>query len=89
MAKKDLAEIKKVLKTDKIIIGTKMVMKSLNQGKLDKIFISANCANDVEEDLSNHAKLSKLKVVKLALPNDELGVFCKKQFSISVLGITK
>ena len=33
-----------------------------------------------------YAKLSNVEVVNLDIPNDELGLACKKQFSISILG---
>ena len=49
----------------------------------------AHIAQNVENDISHYAKLAKVDVAKLKLPNDELGVLCKKQFLISVLGIAK
>lgn len=89
MAKKDIDEIKKLLKTDKIIIGTEKTKKELKAGNVSKIFISSNCQEDVEEEINHYAKLANTTVIKLNLPNDELGVLCKKQFSISILGILK
>lgn len=89
MAKKDITEIKKLLKMDKVIIGTEKTIKNLKLGKLSKIFLSENCPEDVKGDISRYAGLVDVKVTKLNLPNDELGVLCKKPFSTSVLGITK
>ena len=86
---KDIDEIKKLLKTDKIVIGTEKTLKNLKQGKLAKVFLSSNCSESAEKDLTYYVKLANAKVVKLDIPNDELGVLCKKQFSISVLGIVK
>jgi len=89
MAKKDIDEIKKLIKTDKLIIGTKLTVKSLKEGKLAKVVLSSNCSESLEEEINKFAEMTSVKVAKINLPNDELGVLCKKQFSISVLGISK
>ena len=89
MAKKDIDEIKKLIKTDKLVMGTKSTIKNLREGKLAKVVLSSNCPEDVEEEITNFADLTKVNVTKINIPNDELGVLCKKQFLISVLGIYK
>ncbi|MFH2027964.1 MAG: ribosomal L7Ae/L30e/S12e/Gadd45 family protein [Nanoarchaeota archaeon] len=89
MAKKDITEIKKYLKEDKVIIGTDKTLKGLRAGKMSKIVLSLNCPEDVENDINHYSKISNVKVVKLDIPNDELGIVCKKPYSISVLGILK
>ena len=83
-----LADLKKLLKTDKLIIGKERTIKSLKLGKLEQVFLSSNCS--CIEDIEYYAGLSgKAKVDKLKVPNDELGVICKKPFSISVIGVLK
>ncbi|OIO63624.1 50S ribosomal protein L30 [Candidatus Woesearchaeota archaeon CG_4_10_14_0_2_um_filter_33_10] len=90
MAKKQsLSDIKKDLKTRKIIIGTKVVMKNLKLNKLEKIYVASNCNESSKKELEYYSKLLKIPVVKLKQPNDELGVICKKQYSISMLGVLK
>jgi len=90
MAKKQsLSDIKKDLKTRKIIIGTKVVMKNLKLNKLEKIYVASNCNKSSKKELEYYSKLLKIPVVKLKQPNDELGVICKKQYSISMLGVLK
>ena len=79
-----LADLKNILKTDKLIIGKERTIKNLKLGKLESVFVSSNC--DCTEGIEHYAKLGKVNVDKLKIPNDELGVLCKKQFSISVLG---
>ncbi|HLC96894.1 MAG TPA: ribosomal L7Ae/L30e/S12e/Gadd45 family protein [Candidatus Nanoarchaeia archaeon] len=76
-------EIKKLLKTDKLIVGTKETLKALRNGTLAKIFTSSNCKTDLSK-YSQH-----VPVTQLSIPNDELGVLCKKQFSISMIGMRK
>ncbi len=91
MAKKTVVnetdEIKKNLKTDKLVIGTDKTVKLLKLGKLAKIFIARNTAELIEADLNYYSKINDIEVLKLNIDNDELGVLCKKPFSISVIGL--
>jgi len=82
-------DLKKILKSKKIIIGTEKSVKELKRGKLEKIFTSANCPKDVKKDIDHYSKLSDVELVLLEQENDELGVLCKKPFPISVLGLAK
>ena len=85
----NIEDIKKELKEKKILIGTDRVVKNLVTGKLDKIYLSSNCSDDVKKEIKHYSKLNNTKVIQLKLPNDELGAVCKKPFSISVLGVLK
>ena len=90
MAKKvSSADIKKMIKAGNVIIGTEMVMKGLKLGKLEKIMVSSNCPERVEKNINYYAGLTGTEVQKLDYPNDELGIICKKPFSISVLALSK
>ena len=89
MAKINSAEIKKMLKLGNIIIGTERTIKSLKLGRIAKVLVSSNCPAKVEKDISYYVGLSGAELHKLDYPNDELGVICKKPFSISVLALTK
>jgi len=82
-------EIKKLVKTKNLVIGTERTIKNLKLDRVEKIIISSNCAENVINDLSHYAGLSKAETVKVNYPNDELGIICKKPFSISVLSILK
>lgn len=85
----DAAEIKKMLKAGNLIIGTERSVKWLKSGKVQKVLLSSNCPAGVEKDISYYAGLSGAEFHKLDYPNDELGVICKKPFSISVLALLK
>ena len=87
--KQTLTDIKKELKTKKIVIGTKIVIKNLRINKLEKIYIASNCNESSKKELEYYSKLLKIPVIKLKQLNDELGVICKKQYSISMLGVLK
>ncbi len=79
-------EIRKIVKEGKAVIGTSRVVKGLKLGKITKVFITSNCPLKIKKDIKHYAGISGAKVVQLKQPNTELGVLCKKPFSISVLG---
>ena len=90
MAKKiTSAEIKKILKSGNVWLGTERTVKGLRLGKVEKVLVSSNCPARVEKNINYYAGLSGAETHKLEYPNDELGVICKKPFSISVLSILK
>tara|TARA_Y100000310_G_scaffold345672_1_gene468092 strand:- start:3705 stop:3974 length:270 start_codon:yes stop_codon:yes gene_type:complete len=82
-----ISEIKKLLEQKKVQIGTQVAIKNLSKGLVKKIFLAQNCPTNVVDDLTHMSKISKVDIVKLKVPNDELGVVCKKRFSISVLSV--
>jgi len=77
--------LKKALKEKEIVFGVDRTIKKLKRGKCEKVFLSSNCPEDLKEDVDYYSKLTKTEVVSLNQPNDELGMMCKKPFSISVL----
>ena len=86
-SEKDITEIKKLVGTKKLVIGAQRTLKSIREGKIDKVFLSSN--SPYKKDLDHYAKVSKIKVVQLEYANDELGDLCKKPYAISVLGVLK
>ncbi|MBW2999621.1 ribosomal L7Ae/L30e/S12e/Gadd45 family protein [Candidatus Woesearchaeota archaeon] len=83
------AEIKKLMETDRLVKGTKLTLKNLKLGKLEKIFVTSNCPAEVKEDIKHFSDLAKVKVVQLDITNEELGIVCKRPHLISVLGVLK
>ncbi len=83
------AEIKKLLETEKIVIGADRVEKLLRQGKISKVFVTLNCKESIRDDIESYARISKTEFVQLEIENDEMGIACKKPFSISVVGVVK
>ncbi len=82
-------EIKEIMKTDKAVLGTNETVKALRTGKIAKVFLTSNCPAEVKKDVEYYAGLSSAEVVELPIPNDELGVVCRKPFLISVFGVLK
>ena len=91
MAKKETNEEIKLLKNkvqeNKAVIGTDRVIKELREKKLSKVFLSSNCPDKVKSDIQHYAALVNVPVIQLDANNEEMGVICKKEFFISVLGI--
>ena len=90
-AKKDqeagLKELKDKLVQEKVIIGSDIVMKELKKGNLNKIFLASNCRDDIKKEITHFANIQKVPVELLELSNEDLGVLCKKNFFVAVLGI--
>ena len=94
MAKKkeldsELKELRANVQAGKVIVGKERVVKRLKTNKLQKIFIANNCPPKIKDDVERYAKLTETPVVELSMDNEEFGVFCKKNFFISVLGVTE
>ena len=82
-----VAEIKKLIESDKAVLGADESLKLLRQGKLKKLYISSNCSEQVHEDAQRYCDLSGTECVPIAQTNEEIGVLCRKPFSISVVGV--
>jgi len=80
-----LAELRKSLKERTITFGTEKTIKMLRNGSAKKVFVSSNCPEETAETITYYTKLNSIDIVKLKLPSDEIGLTCKKPFSISVL----
>ncbi len=79
-----IEELKKALKEEKLIYGRDETLKKIKSGKINEVFISSNCPKELRQDIIYYSKLANVKVSELDVPNDELGIICKKPFSISV-----
>ncbi|MBR9683017.1 50S ribosomal protein L30 [Candidatus Woesearchaeota archaeon] len=86
---KEITDLKKELVDDKVLVGKDVVLKNLKNEKLSKIYLASNCPEKTIADIKYYSDLAKVPIVALKLNNEELGVFCKKHFFISVLGIKK
>lgn len=80
-------EIKKLLGTENLIIGTERTTKMLKKGDLKKIFLAKNASEETKKDIDYYAELSGVEVETLNETNEEIGTLCKKPFSISVIGM--
>jgi len=83
----DVKELKLRIQDKKVLLGTEQVSKALKMGKVSKIYFARNCEAQARESLEHYASLENVPVLELEFSNEELGVFCKKNFFVSVLGI--
>ena len=81
------AEVKKALSENRIIIGSRVVLKKLKLGKLKLIVIASNCPENIKNEIEYYSKLSNTRVEVFDGTGRELGVFCGKPFPIAVIGI--
>lgn len=82
-----LKELKARIQEGKVIIGTEQVLKRLRAKTVQRVYLARNCPVLVKEDVMHYATLGSVPVTELDQTNEELGIFCKKNFFISVLGI--
>lgn len=93
MARKTAAdymdEIRKLVKTKKVIIGTERTLKAIKSSSVSRVYAASNAKDSVMADIKKSAKTIGIEFIGLDIKNDELGIICKKPFSISVLGVLK
>ncbi|MBI2664121.1 ribosomal L7Ae/L30e/S12e/Gadd45 family protein [Candidatus Woesearchaeota archaeon] len=82
-------EIKANLKNKRLVLGAKIILKQMKLGNVSKVFLSNNCPDSVKKDVAYYCGLGGCSVESLEMPNDELGVVCKKPFSVSAVGLLK
>lgn len=84
-----MLEMRKLLAEKRLVIGTERTVKLVKQGKLAKVYLSSNCPPALKADLNKFCGLSGIECQDLGVANEELGVWCKKPFAISVVGVLK
>jgi len=84
-----IAEIRKNLDLKKLVLGTDRTLKSLKMGKLERVYMTTNCPDNVKNDILHYCKVGGTKIINFEIPNDELGTLCRKPFSISVVGLLR
>jgi len=82
-------EIKKLLGNEKLLIGQDRVLKKLREGEVKKVYLASNCSKEMIAEITHLSNLSETDVESVNVTNDELGAYCKKPFSIAVIGILK
>ncbi|MBS3156310.1 ribosomal L7Ae/L30e/S12e/Gadd45 family protein [Candidatus Woesearchaeota archaeon] len=80
-----MKDLREALKEGKIVVGTEKTLKKLKKGEVKNVYISSNCPEEVRGDIEHYCKVFNAKLNKVKETNEELGVICKKPFSISVL----
>lgn len=76
-----------VMKSGKVSIGYKNVLKNLRLGKVKAIVLSSNLPIIRKSELEYLAVLAKIKTIEFNGTNSDLGTACGKLFRISCMGI--
>lgn len=84
-----MEEIRKVLGSEKLILGKEKTMKELRKGNLVKVFIASNLDAQTKKDLEYYKEINDFELVDANMTNEELGTLCRKPFSVAVLGLLK
>lgn len=81
------SDLKKDLEAKKPIFGLNVCTKKIKIGEIKKVYISSNCLK--RDEIKKYCKLFDVELVEMKENNYELGVLCKKPFSIGVLCFEK
>jgi large subunit ribosomal protein L30e len=84
-----IADIIQAEKKKKALYGSDRTIKALKNGKLAEVILSSNCPDRTVDLVKNLAKLSNTKINKSKHDSKELGVACKKPFSVTIIGLLK
>lgn len=74
-----------IIKEKTLTIGTDKTIKNMKNGRTKGVFLAKDCKKETVDEITHLAKISSIEIVKLEQTNKEIGILCKKPFSISVL----
>lgn len=80
-----LADLRKIIKSEKIAFGMKETIKHLKTGTVKKIFLAHDCPDHIKKDILHYSELNNTPIVTLSQPSDELSLICKKNYLINVI----
>lgn len=81
--------IKEAVKKDRIVIGTKSVIKGMKNGRLSMAIYASNTPKNSVRDLGHYSGISKAEVKEFKENSASLGGLCGKPFHILMVGIRK
>jgi len=81
------SELKLLLKTGKVIFGSKRTLKSVKLGKVKLVIIASTLRSDLKEDLKYYARIGNIPIYEYPGSGWDLGKLCGKPFMISTIGV--
>ncbi len=78
-------ELKVALRTGKIVIGSKEVLKLIGVGKGKLVIIASNCPELIKEQIEYYTKLSGIPVYYAPYTSRELGEMCQRGHMVASL----
>lgn len=79
--------IRTIIRTGKVVLGSKRSIKLVKLGKAKAVVIASNVSPNIRSDIEYYAKLSQIPIIEYPGTNMELGAICGKPFSVAVLTI--
>lgn len=81
------SELKTLLRTGKVIFGTKKSVKMVKNGKVKMVIITSTLRQDLKDDIKTYAKVSNIPIYEYRGSAYDLGKLCGKPFMISTIGV--
>lgn len=82
-------KLEEALDRGKVIFGKKEVERALREGKIEEVIFASNCPAEMRREIEELARDFGVRVSEFSGDNEELGIKCKRQHLISVVGIVK
>ncbi len=82
-------DIKNAIKTNKLVIGTKEVLKNLKRGKIVTVYYTTNCPDLVKKQAKYYSELAGVKIEQLEGNSQQLGELCGRPYKTVMVGIAK
>ncbi len=79
--------LRMVLRTGKVVLGSKQTLKLVKHGKTRMVVVAANAPPEAKKELKYYASLSNIPVYEYSGTSVELGALCGKPFPVSMLAI--
>ncbi len=80
-------ELRRLLKTGKVVIGAKRSLDAIKLGKAKGVVLATKLPKYIEDDVLYYAKLSGIKVIRFPGSSYELGTAVGKPFPITTIAI--
>jgi len=81
------SELKTLLRTGKVVLGTRRTLKMVKNGKVKMVIIASTLRQDLKDDIKTYAKLSNIPVYEYGGSGYDLGKLCGKPFMVSTIGV--
>lgn len=75
------------VKTGKVALGSEQAIEAVRTGKAKLIIIASNCPSDVREKIEHYAKLSRIPTYIYSSSSLDLGITCRKPFTVTAMAI--
>jgi large subunit ribosomal protein L30e len=80
-------ELKNLLKSGKVIFGSKKTLKKLKLGKVKAIIVASTLKGDIMNDIIHYSKMSGVPVYEYPGSGWELGTLAGNPLMVSTIGV--